>query len=142
MSSSAIRNGAKVLTKGSKQIVSRRISSSVIRTGGAGGGPMMPPFARLKPPTSTLPEEVELVWNDSVAPETCIDFDAPHVSINEVYWSMLAVASAFGALYTYVVLSDPEASNPVALRSTVIPSTYLADLGMASDDDAEEEDDE
>jgi hypothetical protein len=27
-----------------------------------------------------LHEEDELIWNDGVAPETAIDFDAPHVS--------------------------------------------------------------
>merc|ERR1712146_874319 len=90
-----------------------------------GGGPKMPPFARLKPPTETIPEEVELVWDDSVAPETCIDFDAPHISTSEMLWSIASVAAMFGALYTYVVLSDPEGSNPVAKRETVIPASYL-----------------
>ena len=30
-----------------------------------------------------LHEEDELVWNDGVAPETCIDFDAPHINSYE-----------------------------------------------------------
>ena len=38
-----------------------------------------------------LPEEVELIWDDSVAPETALDLDAPHVDTKEV------LAMFFGA---------------------------------------------
>ena len=50
---------------------------------GGHGGPMMPPFARLRPETAKHSEDIELVWDDSVAPETCIDFDAPHWSFQK-----------------------------------------------------------
>ena len=83
---------------------------------------------------------MELVWDDSVAPETCIDFDAPHISTSEMLWSIASVAAMFGALYTYVVLSDPEGSNPVAKRETVIPASYAYDCGI-TDKMPEEEDD-
>eukprot|EP01031_Cornospumella_fuschlensis_P036583 gene36583-44376_t len=53
-------------------------------------GPMMPPFARLRPPSQTLPEEVELVWNDLVAPEATIDTDAKHVSGGQAFAAFLA----------------------------------------------------
>ncbi len=42
-----------------------------------------------------LPEEVELVWDDSVAPELCIDFDAPDTSLKDV---LIAFAIAAGLL--------------------------------------------
>ena len=50
---------------------------------GGHGGPMMPPFARLRPEPAKYPEDIELAWDDSVAPETCIDFDAPHWSFQK-----------------------------------------------------------
>ena len=33
--------------------------------------------------SAQLLEEDELIWNDGVAPEACLDFDAPHVSSYE-----------------------------------------------------------
>ena len=49
------------------------------------------------------------------------------------------ISAAFGALYTYVVLSDPEGSNPVAVRATVIPHDGLKyELGLADTMDEEE----
>ena len=36
-----------------------------------------------------MPEEVELVWDDSVAPETALDFDAPHYPLKTVLKSFL-----------------------------------------------------
>ena len=87
-----------------------------------------------------MPEEVELVWDDSVAPEACIALDAPHMGTSVVLWSMAAVASIFTALYTYVVLSDPEGSNPVAVRAAVIPASYAYDCGITDKMPEEEED--
>ena len=89
-----------------------------------------------------LPEEIELVWDDSVAPETCIDFDAPHVSSQEVIGAFLAAVTFFLGLYTFVSWSDPVAANPVATRSSVIPPNMLHTslaLSVASHDDEEEE---
>merc|ERR1719263_2114585 len=101
---------------------------------------MMPPFARLAPPTETIPEEVELVWDDSVAPETCIDLDAPQMSGTTVVWSMFAVTVAFSGLYAYVVMSDPEGSNPVARRAAVIPHDGLKyEMGISKSMGEEEE---
>ncbi|KAJ1390566.1 hypothetical protein B484DRAFT_340927, partial [Ochromonadaceae sp. CCMP2298] len=70
-------------------------------------GPMMPPFARLRLPTGKIPQETELVWDDSVAPETCVDFDAPHVESKDVYLQWLMVMGFFVGIYTVVWLSDP-----------------------------------
>ena len=113
--------------------------------GGHGHTPDLPPFARLQPPTGRVPEEVELVWDDSVAPETCIDLDAPHVSTNEVLSSFAAAFLFFLGLYTAISLGDPVASNPVAPRSTVIPAAtmdMIVGIVRADDDEGEEEEEE
>ena len=88
---------------------------------------------------------MELVWDDGVAPETCIDFDAPHISTQEVLLTMLAAFGFFGTLYTLIAWSDPVGSNPVAPRATVIPFQMLkAELGLSVEETSqeEEEDDE
>ena len=86
-----------------------------------------------------LPEEVELVWDDSVAPETCIDFEAPHVDTSDVLKGMLGGALFFAGLFGYVVWSDPEGSNPVATRSSVIPFDGLRrENGFEEAEDTEE----
>ena len=93
-----------------------------------------------------LPEEVELVWDDTVAPETAIDLDAPHVSTDEVLTAFAAAFFGFFCLYSLVSLSDPVGSNPVAPRSAVIPAaTMLAivgELGEGAGEDEGDEDDE
>jgi len=66
-----------------------------------------------------------LVWDDTVAPETCIDFDAPHVETSEVLLAFFGAFAFFGGLYGLVALSDPVGSNPVAVRATVIPEATL-----------------
>ena len=97
-----------------------------------------------------LPEEVELIWDDGVAPETCIDFDAGHVSTQEVLGT---VAAAFGAIFGLmgiINVVDPQQYNPVAPRSAVIPPyTYERFMAIAlpegadeEAEEAEEEDDE
>ena len=52
-------------------------------TRGGGPVPVPAPFARLSKPTRPLTEEHELIWDDGVAPETCIDFDVPNYSRSE-----------------------------------------------------------
>ena len=74
-----------------------------------------------------------------MAPETCIDFDAPHVSTKEVVATFLAAFGFFFGLYSFVSFTDPVGSNPVALRATVIPHGGLKrELGhknIAEDDE-------
>eukprot|EP00752_Nemacystus_decipiens_P015401 g13734.t1 len=67
-----IRRGGGVIT-----------STAARRVARGGGGPPQPPFARNKPVDYQLDENHELVWDDGVAPETTIDFDAPHMSLSE-----------------------------------------------------------
>ena len=50
-----------------------------LRGAGRGGAAPPPPFVRLRKPNEKLNAEHELLWDDGVAPELCIDFDASHV---------------------------------------------------------------
>jgi hypothetical protein len=104
-------------------------------------GPSVPPFARLRPPTESLPEQVELVWDDSVAPETCIDFDAPHVSTKEVLISFFTAFGTIALLFQLIKYLDPEGNSPVVPRSAVISKEiYFKSLGL--DFEEENKDDE
>jgi len=119
-----------------------RFSFKIARRLGHGHhGPSTPPFARLRPPTKSLNEETELVWDDSVAPESTIDFDAPHVSSGRVLLSFCAAFGFFAGCFALVYLSDPEGSNPVAPRSAVISQArILHNLGQGpAPEDIEEE---
>lgn len=95
------------------------------------------------------------MWDDGVAPETCIDFDAPQVNNYEMLKSWAGLLAFFAALSGYIIYTDPVGSNPVALRSTVIPYGGLRrELGLdeedeegegghgGHDEDEEEEDDD
>lgn len=71
------------------------------------------------------------MWDDSVAPETAIDFDAPHVSTNDAVLSLMLAFGFFGAIYGFVTISDPVSRNPVATRSSVINhSSYRKHMGL------------
>lgn len=55
-------------------------------TGGGGHhpGPPLQPFKRTAMPEGPLFEEHELIWDDRVAAEMCLDFDASFVPTGEV----------------------------------------------------------
>jgi hypothetical protein len=90
-----------------------------------------------------LPEEVELVWDDTVAPESCIDIDAPHVSANEVLATFFGAFAFFFGLYTITSWTDPVRANPVAPRAAVIPPNVLSNsLALGSGEASEEDEDD
>ena len=94
------------------------------------------------------------MWDDSVAPETCVDFDAPHVDTQTVLLSFLYGIGFFATVYALVSLSDPVGRNPVATRAAIISHKDLVgSLGFgtyvgedeeegASDHDEDEDEDE
>ena len=74
-----------------------------------------------------------------MAPETCIDFDAPHVSTNVALLSFLAAFGFFGVIFSLVTLSDPIKNNPVAPRSAVVSmESFQYSIGLGSKDNDEE----
>lgn len=67
-----------------------------------------------------------------MAPETTIDFDAPHVSSRDVLLAFFGAFGFFGSVLAFVYISDPEARNPVARRSAVISNeSFLYSVGLA-----------
>ncbi|CAM9694847.1 unnamed protein product, partial [Scytosiphon promiscuus] len=88
-----------------------------------GGGPPQPPFARNKPVDYQLDENHELIWDDGVAPETTIDFDAPHISKYEglAWWG--GGLAFFATVLGLVSLSDPESKREAVPRSATLPAT-------------------
>ena len=79
------------------------------------------------------------MWDDSVAPETTIDFDAPHVSTSTVVLSFLSAIGFFAGVMAFVVWSDPVASNPAATRAAVISQeSFMFSTGRGGSVDEEE----
>jgi hypothetical protein len=72
---------------------------------------------------------VELVWDDSVAPETCIDFDAHETISSSQMWASFAAGMGFFlSVYLLVRLSDPPARNPVATRREIMTAKEYSEL--------------
>jgi len=46
-----------------------------------------------------MTENSDCLWDDGVAPELALDFDAPHISSREGLYSWLAALSGFAFLY-------------------------------------------
>jgi hypothetical protein len=85
--------------------------------GGHGHGPAPPTFVRLPQPNRPVHEESELVWNDGVAPELTVDFDAPDVSKLKGLASWLAGLTFFASLMLVSkYIWDPPSFKPVARR--------------------------
>lgn len=80
------------------------------------------------------------MWDDSVAPETAIDFDAPHVDTKEVVFAAFLGASFFALLYTFIALNDPAKRSPLASKQAIISvEDFRADCGLGERAVAEEE---
>mmetsp|Transcript_322 Transcript_322/g.309 ORF Transcript_322/g.309 Transcript_322/m.309 type:complete len:125 (-) Transcript_322:41-415(-) len=109
-----------------KRVVSRvnLVNKAIgIRRGGDGHhGPRMLPFARLAPPTEQLPIDADLVWDDGVAPETCVDIELPNVPTSQVLISQLCGILFFLGVYGIAVLVDPANRRPVAPIILALPS--------------------
>ena len=58
----------------------------------------MPVYIRRPPESQPLPEEHELLWDDGVAPELCLDFEMPHQS---PYESLAWFSCGIGAFVLY-----------------------------------------
>jgi len=100
-----------------------RRQAQLTRSGG-GHRPPAPPIARIAEASQPLHEDAELVWNDGVAPETLIDFDAPHVP---KYRALKHLGVALGGLATLmgvVTLYNPD-SRRQAVRLCPCRGRYL-----------------
>ena len=109
----------------------RRTALAVVRPSaparrmGGGGGPPHPPFARTRAPDYRLTEEHELVWDDGVAAETCLDFDAAHADNGLLWW--FGGFGFFGALATFIAVYSPKRLNQVTPRTDLYdPAAVVA----------------
>ena len=80
-------------------------------------------------PFSQLHEEHELVWSDGVAPETAIDFDAPHVTPGEGLAWWLGGFGFFYSVYWFARSVDHPANNPAAPRELPLEAIAAATAG-------------
>jgi hypothetical protein len=62
-------------------------------------------------------ENKDCVWDDGVAPELALDFDAPNISSREALWTMIGVFSIF-VFYYNVVIRAMLPSNPALEHAT------------------------
>jgi hypothetical protein len=76
------------------------------------------------------------VWSDGVAPETAIDFDAPHISPLQglAYW--LGGFAFFGSVYLYARSTDHPANNPAAPRQLPTDAIVRATAGYVKTGEA------
>ena len=70
---------------------------------------------------------MELVWDDSVAPESAIDFDAPHIPTSEAVMMFLMGFGLFFGFYKLVSATKPAEKNPVSIRDYVLPDDACID---------------
>lgn len=83
-------------------------SVALRRMGGGGGHGIPAPFARTPVPNRPLHEEHELIWDDGVAAETCLDFDAPFISRTEGLKMFLGGFLFFASIFGFASLTGPE----------------------------------
>lgn len=63
-----------------------------------------------------LPEQDELIWNDGVAPETALDFDAPHISRAKGLAWWLGGFGFFYSVYLFAKWTKQPDNKPSAER--------------------------
>lgn len=80
------------------------------------------PCSTFLTPKSQLHEQDELVWNDGVAPELAIDFDAPHYDRWTGLLMWLGGLGFFFAFYQFIALTDPKSRKPT-VRAAAVAST-------------------
>ena len=115
-------------------------NGAALRMGGGGHSDVMqPPFVQRALDKGTIHEHDELVWDDGVAPETCLDFDAPHISKSTggLWW--LGGFGFFLGLGLYQRWKDPEGLNPAAPRRLPANGAFLALGGDPEKAGAEDE---
>jgi len=63
-----------------------------------------------------LHESHELIWDDGVAPEVTIDFDAQNIDTETGLKMWLGGIGFFVSLFQFIKWTDPESKNPAVNR--------------------------
>ncbi|KAJ8602074.1 hypothetical protein CTAYLR_001612 [Chrysophaeum taylorii] len=113
----------------------RTFRAAAVSRGGGGHGPPPPAFARTLPPNGPLPEDHDLIWDDGVAAEPCLDFDAPHISKEEGLAWFLGGLGFFFSFYQLIKFSDPPGKNPVNPRTILTDNFGGTGQGLLDHDD-------
>jgi hypothetical protein len=98
--------------------------------------------------TFQLHEEHELVWDDGVAAEAALDYDAPFISAADGLKMWLGGFAFFASIYGLVWMSDPESRRQAVPRSETLPPTAFNPHDLFTGkrarliEDAEESDEE
>jgi hypothetical protein len=94
--------------------VARAQRSALVR--GGAERPPAPAFMQQPTPTAPLHEQADAIWDDGVAPEMTLDFDAPHVP----RWMTAAMwfggLGFFVAVYQYVKYVKQPEKNAYAVH--------------------------
>jgi hypothetical protein len=117
--------------------LARAYSTTIPALGG--GGPTPAPFTRTPAPTRQLNEDHELIWDDGVAAETCIDFDAPHISQGEGAQWWFAGMGFFATLGVFMLFWDAPGRKRTVTRT--LPFNNLA-IELGADPNAASEEEE
>lgn len=83
-----------------------------------------------------------MVWDDGVAPELTIDFDAQHVGKWEGLATWLGGFGFFAAIFGIASMGDPVNMNPAVNREVaghVVGSTKIESEDVSSGDDEDED---
>ncbi len=108
------------LRRPSPSVYSRFLPRRYLSGDAAHASPPIPPFARNLAPSSRLHEEHELVWDDGVAPELTIDFDASHIGKWEGLAWWLGGFGFFGLVFAFASWTDPASKNPAVNREAMM----------------------
>lgn len=98
-------------------------------TRSAPGGLPPPPFARMPAPSGPVHEQYELIWNDSVAPELCIDFDAQHFTRMQGLAMWCGGLAFFASFYTLISCTEPPKLRKAEKRIDSLPD-FSYELGL------------
>jgi len=94
-----------------------------------------------------MTENSDALWDDGVAPELALDFDAPNVSTSEATWTFVGAFGAFAVLWTGIALWTKGArdDNPAFSHATDVYEKDYSNHALtpvALDDDDESVEDE
>ncbi|KAL3794847.1 hypothetical protein ACHAW5_004369 [Stephanodiscus triporus] len=128
VSRAAARSLAPSMRRSAASALSRQqYSSSAVSLGGA--RPPMVPFARIPPESEKLVEQYDAIWDDGVAPEVTLDFDAQHIDSTTGLVMWLSGLGFFATVFQVVKLTNPGAKNPAVNRKMNIVGENPVELG-------------
>ena len=119
--------------------IRRNFTTSLSRKGAT---PPLPPFVRTRNPKSKLNNDHELIWDDRVAAETCLDIDALHISTGEAVTMWAGAILGLTGLYQFCKYMDPPSYKAAVSVGDTLPPVgldFIDGKSAHADDDSEED---